>query len=259
MSDSPATQTQVLFLFAHQDDEVGVAPRIVRELAAGNVVHCAYLTNGEAKGVSSQTRCDESARVLRSVGKGMIDTCFIGSSLGIGDGRLADHLPTALSAVAKWIERWSAPLGKIYVLAWEGGHHDHDAAHAIGLALARRYPGTAVWQFPLYNGHGTRGRFFRVMHSLPTWEKADVLHLSLSEGLRYASLCARYPSQWRTWIGLFPGVFMTLVLQRAHRVFPGNDDAVLRPPHDGPLLYERMFGVDRAKILALVRDITPGI
>lgn len=245
----------VLFLFAHQDDEVGVAPRIVREIAAGRVVHCAYLTNGEAKGVSEATRCAESSRVLRALGEGKIDVAFLGNSVGVADGALTANLDSMLEALIGWVVNWQGQLSRLYLLAWEGGHHDHDAVHALGLALSRHFAVTDVWQFPLYNGHRTRGRFFRVMHALPMWNAPDVTRLSFAEGLRYAWLCSQYPSQWRTWLGLFPGVFREYVIRRRHAIYPADAVAGLSPPHAGTLLYERMYGVDSARIYAQLEPL----
>ena len=243
-------EEHVLFLFAHQDDEVGIAPRIVREVAAGNIVHCAYLTNGEAKGVSAATRCAESSRVLGALGAGKIDIAFIGNEVGIPDGGLAENLGAVLEAVIGWIRSWKAPPCRLYFLAWEGGHHDHDAVHILGLVLAQRYAVGSVSQFPLYNGYRTWGRFFKVMRPLPNWKSPSVAKLTLREGLRYALLPLGYPSQWRTWLGLFPGVFRQYVLRRKHEIFPIDHDAVYSAPHDGRLLYERMFAIDRAQLIS---------
>ena len=252
------TNERALFIFAHQDDEVAIAPRIVQEVEAGNSVFCAYLTNGTAKGVPTETRCAESLRVLEELGAGTIEIAFIGNALGTADGQLSTQLSLTYQALLDWIATWQAPPSKLYFLAWEGGHHDHDAVHAIGLTLARHYPRATAWQFPLYNGYRTRGRFFRVMHALPNWGAPDILRLSLSGGLRFASLCASYPSQWRTWVGLFPGIFRAYVLQRCHHLYPVDKNAVAKPPHEGSLLYERMFGVDRASVLANVTALTQG-
>ena len=62
----------------------------------------------------------------------------------------------------------SAPFGtpdEVYLPAWEGGHQDHDAGHLLGLSLAA--PGLRLRQFPLYQGAGLPGPFFRVMAPLP--------------------------------------------------------------------------------------------
>ncbi len=244
----------ILFVFAHQDDEVAVAPRIVHEVSLGNAVHCAYLTNGEAKGVSSQRRCEESTRVLAQLGHDSIDVAFIGNTLGIADGQLAEHLEASINALTSWIATWPAAPARLYFLAWEGGHHDHDAVYRVGLAIAERYGVTDVWQFPLYNGYKTVGRIFRTMRPLPNWNEPNTLKLSSSQGLRFAMLCWKYPSQRRTWLGLFPGVFRSYVLERRHRVYPIDRAAIAAAPHHGRLLYERMFGADRSRLITASRS-----
>jgi LmbE family N-acetylglucosaminyl deacetylase len=40
----------LLFVFAHQDDEIFFLNRIARELRHGHAVHCAYLTDGAGRG-----------------------------------------------------------------------------------------------------------------------------------------------------------------------------------------------------------------
>jgi LmbE family N-acetylglucosaminyl deacetylase len=241
-----------LFLFAHQDDEVAVAPRIVHEVESGSAVHCAYLTDGASKGVPSAVRCAESARVMEKLGAGRIDVAFIGSELGTRDGRLAENLERTFATLLERISKWNTTPTRLYFLAWEGGHHDHDAVHAIGIALGRRFPDAVAWQFPLYNGYRTRGRFFRVMRALPAWGEPEIARLSLHDALRYAFLCTNYPSQARTWLGLFPGIFRTYVLQRQHRIYPVDPRAATSAPHEGSLLYERMFGVDRAYVFSRI-------
>src|SRR5690242_3677550 len=86
--------TALLCVFAHQDDEYGVAARITRERKSGRRVICAYLTDGAAS-VPSYIRNDESRGVLTTIGVDESDILFLGSEHDIPDGSLVEHLEAA--------------------------------------------------------------------------------------------------------------------------------------------------------------------
>lgn len=214
-----------LFVFAHQDDEVAIATRIAREVAAGAHVVCAFLTDGGAPKV----RDAESRAVLQELG--VHEVIFV----GLPDGALVEHLEEAYRA----IEHIDAE--EIVTLAWEGGHQDHDAAHLVALALAIAR-GVRCLEFPLYHGKGLPRPFYRVLAPL---RAGEVTRLSMRDALRRAMLCWRYPSQRRTWLGLFvPMIFRDEVVCEA------SGERVLHPPHEGRLLYERRFRFPRERFFA---------
>jgi len=214
-----------LFVFAHQDDEVAIAPRIAREVAAGERVICVFLTDGGAPAV----RDAESRAVLAELG--VQEVVFV----GLRDGTLVEHLDEAYAAVEQ------IDADEIVTLAWEGGHQDHDAAHLVALALAVAR-GVRCVEFPLY--HGKR-RPYRVLAPLRIGETR---RLSMREVWRRAMLCWRYPSQRRTWMGLFWGLW-----RRNETTCDASAERVLHPPHEGSLLYERRFGFPRERFFAAAR------
>ncbi len=197
-----------LYLFAHQDDEVAIATRIARDVAAGAHVVCVFFTDGGAPAV----RDAESRAVLRSLG--VSDIRFV----GLPDGALVEHLEEAYRAIE------GIDAEEIVTLAWEGGHQDHDAAHLV--ALAR---GVRCLEFPLYHG------FFRVMRPLHGGERR---RLSMREVWWRARLAWRYPSQRRTWMALAP----QMLLRWNEIVAEASAERVRQRPREGPLLYERRFG-----------------
>jgi hypothetical protein len=133
-------------------------------------------------------------------------------------------------------------IGEVYVPAWEGGHADHDAAHLIGVALARGLGIRDVYACPSYNA-AARFAPFRVMKPIPRAGRVvETLRLSLAQGLFCFALCECHPSQWRTWIGLGPESFVRLVVQRSHYRWRVITTDYATPPHSGPLLYEKRFG-----------------
>src|ERR1051325_724579 len=213
-----------LFVFAHQDDEVAIAPRIAREVAAGERVVCAFLTDGGAPAV----RDAESRAVLESLG--VRDVIFV----GLPEGRLVEHLEEAFQAIG-------GDPDEIITLAWEGGHQDHDAAHLVALALAIAR-GVRCIEFPLYHG---RRRPYRVLAPLRIGETR---RLSMREVWRRAMLCWRDPSRRRTWLGLWWGLW-----KRDEVVCEASAERVLHPPHEGSLLYERRFRFPRERFFAAAR------
>jgi len=214
-----------LFVFAHQDDEVAIATRIAREVAAGARVVCAFLTDGGAPAV----RDAESRAVLASLG--VSEVIFV----GLPDGELVEHLEEAYRAIE------GIDAEEIVTLAWEGGHQDHDAAHLVALALAITR-GVRCLEFPLYHGKQWP---YRVLAPL---RAGEVTRLSMRDAFRRAMLCWRYPSQRRTWLGLFvPMIF------RDEVVCVASPERVLHPPHEGRLLYERRFRFPRERFFAAAR------
>ncbi|OON60747.1 PIG-L family deacetylase [Massilia sp. KIM] len=233
------TERCAVFLFAHQDDEFGVLQRIRNYRRRGLRVACAYLTDGQTAQASAAVRNAESLAVLAGLGVGPADVAFAGQACGIGDARLPLHL----DAAAAWLRAWLDGLGEIealYLPAWEGGHHDHDALHALGvrIAAARGLLGRAR-QFPLYQAAGLPGPLFRVLAPLPENGPAEALRLPWGDRLRNLRCCLSYPSQRVTWLGLFPFVLLHTLARGVERVQAVDPARLAERPHAGPLYYEK--------------------
>lgn len=227
-----------LFLFAHQDDEYGAFALIEAAVAAGRRPLCVYLTNGDFGGQDPARRDAESRAVLASLGVPATDVIFLGSEEGISDGTLPEHLARAHAALQARLAA-AGPLGTLQVVAYEGGHQDHDAACAIAVALRREGRVGALRQFPLYHGEGLSGPLFRVLAPLAANGAVAVTRYGPGKRLAYTLHCLRYASQWKTWIGLFPFVALHHLLrgQQASQVL--DPARLAAPPHAGPPLYER--------------------
>lgn len=233
----------VLFIFAHQDDEVGAAPWIVDELELGNRVFCVYLTDGGSR-TDPAIRDAESVAALQSLGVSEGNIAFLGNGERIGDNKLIDHLPRAWRLLDGWITDNVPLVARIYSLAWEGGHPDHDAAHALALIAAERRGISDAWQFSLYNAYRRPRPFFRVLSHVPT--EADERRRSdkLAAKMKYAMYCWRFKSQRRTWLGLFPELAIRRLLGISEKVVRFDRQRIAERPHVGELLYERMFMTD---------------
>jgi LmbE family N-acetylglucosaminyl deacetylase len=218
----------ILFVFAHQDDEVAAAIRILRARRNGDRVICAFLTDGAIK-VPASIRNEESRAALALLG--VTDLLFA----SFPDGNLPEHAGGALA----FLESQVGEVGEVCTLAWEGGHQDHDAAHVIALAFARRR-GVPCREVPLYNGRGTPRSFFRVLRPLGEgWATARV---HFSEALLVLSLVRFYKSQRKTWCGLLPEAMFELLIARRTHVRDADPRRLNEKPHSGDLFYERRFG-----------------
>ncbi|MBQ9405165.1 MAG: PIG-L family deacetylase [Desulfovibrio sp.] len=239
----------VLFLFAHQDDEYGIFARLHEHCRRGDNVCCAYLTDG---GPLARVRKQESLAVLATLGLSPGQVYFPGMEHGWQDGKL--H--TNFADCCRWLAHLLLDFApqEAYIPAWEGGHPDHDIVHAVACACASHL-GTPlrIWQFPLYNGYACAGPLFRAMLPLPG--NGAVLRQSIPVTLRvrYARLCLRYPSQRKTWLGLFLPVALRYVFGGAQQLQIAVPDRLKRP-HAGKLYYERRGFCTWETINAAIRD-----
>ncbi|MBO4300743.1 MAG: PIG-L family deacetylase [Desulfovibrio sp.] len=225
---------KAVFLFAHQDDEYGIFACLHDHCLQGDTVSCVYLTDG---GSLAQIRKRETLAVLTDLGVRSWQVSFPGMDYGWHDGNLHRHYVDC----CRWLV---ASLGSmapqhVYVPAWEGGHPDHDTVHAAAVACAQHLNASfRLWQFPLYNGYGCSGPMFRTM--LPLSANGSVLRHAISLRLRlyYTSLCLRYPSQWKSWLGLFLPVALRYVFggKQLLQEVPLSQHG---KPHAGRLYYER--------------------
>ena len=227
-----------VFFFAHQDDEFGVFHQLCEERRAGRRICCVYLTNGEASGVTAPTRNAESVAVLLKLGVAQSDIVFIGQELSIGDGALADNMDTA----RRWLVAWMTGLtdvAAVYVPAWEGGHPDHDAAHAIVAGvMAQRNLLDKTMQFSLYNSYRCPAPFFRVLSPLAANGIIVESRIPYADRLRFLVLCLSYPSQAKTWIGIFPFVLWNYLVSGTQCLQSISIERLRCRPHLGTLYYE---------------------
>jgi LmbE family N-acetylglucosaminyl deacetylase len=171
----------VLFVCAHQDDEVAFATRILHERYGGAQVSVVFLCDGG-------NRNEESRRALTYLG--VDDVRFLE---GIDDGHLVEHLEEAF-------EKADTPAHAVYALAYEGGHHDHDAAHLVAAAIASKHGADCI-EMPLYRA-ARFGPFFRVLSPIGGgWRTRRV---PPGDAWRAFRLIFFYRSQWKTWFALTP-------------------------------------------------------
>lgn len=226
-----------VFLFAHQDDEFGVYECIARSAKAGKVV-CAYLTDGGAGG-DPQRRDAESREVLRRLGVPPENVQFLGTVAGIPDGRLHEHLDAVAQRVAGVLDA-QPESALVHVLAWEGGHPDHDGLHAVTAVLMHARGRLAqLRQFPVYHAARCPGPFFRVLSPLVQNGPVERWRIGIVDRFRQLRHCLRYPSQRKTWMGLFPFVALRLLWRGRQSLQRVQLARIAERPHEGPLYYEK--------------------
>lgn len=257
MIDRPAVS---LHLFAHQDDELGILPMLRRELRENVRPVCLFLTSGAMPGRGGPAelalvRNAESLAVLSAAGCRSEDVHFLGHACAIDDGTLYLNLPAAFEALyAAVADLTAAAPQRIYCPAWEGGHHDHDAAHLLALALGARL-GTPerVLQFPLYHGRGLPGPLFMPHSAIPENGVGVGIPLSRAEAVANWLQARHYRSQWRTWAGLLLPALLKAALSPALSLQPATAARARQRPHAGKLFYERRFGVPHERFRTITR------
>ncbi len=248
-----------LFVFAHQDDEIATATRILHLLRSGWTISCVFLTDGQGKRATAGVRDEESRQVLSRLGVDLARVHFPGSRERIPDGRLIDHFDRALALVD---EAAAETPDEVWTLAYEGGHQDHDAVHLIAVAYAARR-GVPCFEMPLYHGYKLPGPFFNTLAPLqnggPNGGAWTSRKIALSEGLRIALLCRFYASQRKTWLGLLPEALLRLALGRREWTRAADLERIRDKPHDGTLFYERRFGVTWEEFAAKAQPFVAAI
>ncbi len=229
-------KNNIIFFFAHQDDELGIISIIENYANQDNSnVICLFMTDG---GLKSETRNHESTKVLKRIGVQSKNIRFIGKDLNFKDG----HLSKNISKLSDWINSFLSKVENIesmYVTAYEGGHQDHDALHvATVIASKKNNLKNKLFQFPLYNSYKCLKPFFAVLSPLPVNGEIIKIPISLKDRIKGTLFCLSYPSQIKTWIGLFPFFLFYFLTNNSLKIQKVSVERVLEKPHEGSLLYE---------------------
>lgn len=235
-------------LFAHPDDEIGLYPWLMAANAAGRRVFCVWLTDGGWGGQNVERRCNESRTVLARMGLDTTAMHFAGVELGIPDGSLHLRLDDATEWLLRHFEHLEVDT-PLWVPAWEGGHSDHDAAHLAGLALAHAR-GLMPMQYPLYQGKGLPGPWFRVITPMDENGPASPISVPVQQRIRCVVRCLAYRSQWKSFIGLLPFYALRMLHPHPFVLQPARWSRTAQRPHEGAMLYERRGGPTWAEFAA---------
>lgn len=240
---------KALYLLAHPDDEVFILPRLRLDIHSGETIACIFLTDGGAGKTSVAARTRDAYRALGSLGLATGRIVCLGAAHGLPDCGLHRHLDRALQLLQDCTAGFP-DCDIIYTPAWEGGHADHDAVHLLALVLAGKLPGRPrVLQFPLYRAAGRPPGAFRVMSPLPGNGLVHAHRLTIQEGLASIAYIRYYRLQWRSWLGLLPGIMLHYLAVRKEYLQEGSIERVRSRPHRGRLLYEQRYGLSFENVM----------
>ena len=162
----------------------------------------------------------------------------MGEVLGISDGNVSTCRLMFSQWLCTWMQQRQA-LTTVYIPAWEGGHNDHDALHAVTIeAISNNWPGITLWQFPLYNSEGLKWGFFRVMAPLHANGHVHYENIPWVVRWRYLRLCLSYKSQFKSWLGLFPFVLWHYLFKGWQSLQMTSFTRIKERPHNGQLYSE---------------------
>ncbi|MGE0849772.1 MAG: PIG-L deacetylase family protein [Hyphomicrobiaceae bacterium] len=235
----------LLFLLAHQDDELMVAPLILAAKRNGERIGVVYLTDGGAGSVTPATRNAETRRALATLGVDVVrEVWFLGERLGIPDRFCYEHLSSAHSALLALV-RELPPITAIYTHAWEGGNPDHDAVHVVALGIGRALRiEQAVFQIPFYRATRRGPLPFRVFAPLAANGEVMWYPVSRVQRLRLLDLIRFFPSQVQAFVRLGPFMLIDALWRNGLPVQHASLARILQRPMPEPLRYER-HGHDR--------------
>lgn len=230
---------EVWFIFAHQDDECGVFQSIVNALYNNYIVNCIYLSSGTATGKPSAKRNNESISVLSKLGVKIENIYFYGSQANIPDCKIIYSLNRIYDFLYNKFNL-NKNITEIYIPAYEGGHPDHDALHIIGLIVGKNLGiKNKIFQYSLYNSYRCIGPFFKVISPLKNNGRIIYQKISVKNRIKFILLYLQYPSQLKTWIGLFPFFLYQHGIKGAHIIQNVCIERINDKPHEGKLYYEK--------------------
>ncbi|HWE48383.1 MAG TPA: PIG-L family deacetylase [Bryobacteraceae bacterium] len=238
---------RALVVVAHPDDEVvGAGIWIHRhiETHGGEMVHVLHITDGSPRDMENaralgftsresyaEARRKELAGALRLLGVPASNR----TQFNFPDKEAYLHLPDLSDQVHQLISRLRPDV--VLSPAYEGGHPDHDSA-AFAAALAHERTGTFQHlEFPLYHA-SRRGRMVTGRFIGGGQDREEVLLFSGAERRLKSETIGCFETQ-REILSQFRSRH-----ERFRRVLKRD---FTRPPHPGPLLYERWgWGINGA-------------
>ena len=225
----------LLFVMANHDDELVRLVRMWRLKQAGYEVHVAWLAL-EHYQTSIDVGREESRCAMRLVGVPAGNRHYLPDDLASGPGTYLDQLPLLTEYLTSLL-RELRPAA-LFVNAYEGGHIEHDAAHAAAvLAASRMGQSVAVYEFPFYNAGGSRWPYYQVMTLIARQGPSYSDYPSLSELRLLARGAACFESQSaQVWGALAAANLQLLSAGLPFRAVSDYDYTAR--PHPGRLNYE---------------------
>jgi len=235
---------RTLVVVAHPDDEAIGCGVLLQRMRDPLVV---FATDGAPRETQwwqkygsrqayADLRRQEARQALSDVGASGPEFLCDGYSQPFADQELFRHLPEAVVAFTRMVERFRPQA--LLTHAYEGGHPDHDACCFVASIVARRCD-LPVWEMPLYRrdaeGKVVQQRFIHLTGREVTIEA------SAAEQQRKQRMLQAYRSQHEI-ISAFDSAL--------ERLRPLHSYDFTKPPHAGKLNYEEWGWGMTAKQLA---------
>jgi LmbE family N-acetylglucosaminyl deacetylase len=220
----------VLYIFAHQDDELGITAKIASDARQGRVVHAVWLTDGSGT-ADPAVREAESRAVMQYLGVPQENLHFLGY-------RDRDSWKS-LEAIYRDVIKIVAEIhpSEITCIAYEGGNIDHDSTSIITYTVSQRAASVKkVFEYSLYNTY--KGQY-RMCEFIPR-DDTPTLYTKFDRELfdKKLGVLDMYPSQ-----AAIVGALKSFIdkkkmkkLGEPYRAMPAYDYAT--PPTAGPIGYE---------------------
>ena len=236
-----------VYVLAHFDDEYCGLPLVAERAAAGEDQLFLYVADYADPRLGAR-RFAETQALLAHLGVPRSKVLHVGRGTGAVDGgvyRALEPAYAALEAALADVPR----IDRMVTLAWEGGHMDHDMCAMMTAELARTRGQPPIETISLYTGPGLGGPFFH--GAWPLAENGPVRRIRLKPGawLNWMAAVRFFPSQIKTWLGLWPAMFWSYAW-RGFGVQQLDPARIRQRPHEGSLFYERMFKVPYADVRA---------
>ncbi len=257
-----APASRVMFVFAHQDDEVAYAGLIQR---APPTAHFLWVTNGDGlAGLAGMGRQEYAAarrletvaamrvlgveeRRLRFLGHSEVDIYRDLVRIQREPGQRHEALSRFRSISAQVTAEVRAYRPDVvFTLAWQGGHPEHDLTHLFVRIALRDRPDVRLYELPEYELAWT------ILLRFPPWHRGPVHEVRLTpmEVARKRAALNLYPTQERLlkqfgallrlrgWVETLVSLGRERLGPLEREVFapvpPGRD--YTRPPHGTDLL-----------------------
>jgi LmbE family N-acetylglucosaminyl deacetylase len=238
----------VVYVLAHFDDEYLALPLIRRAVADGREHLFVHVVDYRDPKLGAR-RHRETVAFLAAQGVPAASQIHLGAGTGWWDGELHRHAGPAYEALKAAVP---GPVERVVTPAWEGGHPDHDVCAALGVKLAAERGGAPVDQVCLYQGKGLPWIFYRACRPLAENGPVRTVRLGVREWASWLAAVGAFPSQLKAWSGLLPGMAMTFARQGEFRYQGLDPQRIGGRPHEGGLLYERMFKTPYETVRAAV-------
>jgi LmbE family N-acetylglucosaminyl deacetylase len=234
----------LVWILAHFDDEYCGLPLIDEAGAAEQDQLFLYVADYDSPRVRAQ-RHAESRRFLGWLGVEPERVVHVGAGRGVPDGGVHTALPAAFDALQAALA--GVQVERIVCPAWEGGHMDHDMCALLAAEVAAAHGDPPVEMISLYNAERLPPPWFH--GGRPLAANGPVRRVAIAGGVPRWMAAVRFFWLQRAWLGLWPAMFWTYA--RSGFGVQRLDPARLRQrPHEGPLLYERMFKRPYAEVRA---------